>query len=222
MLLCHSQATVLRYISEGEFSCMIDYKESINQILDIEAENILKLKNRLNPDVVYQVISRLAAVKPKGRKVITAGCGTSGMLARRVAHTLSVVEIPSFFCSPADAVHGGSGCIQRDDTVILFSKGGNTPEILSYLPICRAKGSYTIGVSQNDASALARKSDLYFKIEIDKEADTWNLCASASCNAIAAVWDAIAFTTAQYTGFTKEDLALIHPGGLVGERLKST
>jgi len=200
---------------------MSRYDESIDRILTIEYQNIQELMNTIDRDVCARVIDRLLEVKPNGRKVITAGCGTSGMLARRVAHSLSVVEIPAFFCNPADAVHGASGSIQKDDVVILFSKGGNTQEIVNYIPICKAKGAFTIGVSQYDDSALARHTDLYFKIKIDHEADIWNMCASASCNAIAAVWDAIAFTAMRYNGYTKEDLLLIHPGGKVGEILLS-
>ena len=195
------------------------YDESIDRILTIEYQNIVELMKTLDRDVCAQVIERLLRVKPEGRKVITAGCGTSGMLARRVAHSLSVVEIPAFFCNPADAVHGASGSIQKDDVVILFSKGGNTQEIVNYIPICQAKGAFTIGVSQYDDSALATHTDIYFKIKIDHEADIWNMCASASCNAIAAVWDAIAFTAMRYNGYTKDDLLLIHPGGKVGELL---
>ena len=198
---------------------MSRYDESIDRILTVEYRNIIELMSTIDRDVCERVIDRLLAVKPAGNKVITAGCGTSGMLARRVAHSLSVVEIPAFFCSPADAVHGASGSIQKDDVVILFSKGGNTQEVVNFIPICKAKGAFTIGVSQFDDSALARHSDLYFKIRIDQEADIWNMCASASCNAIAAVWDAIAFTAMQYNGYTKDDLALIHPGGRVGELL---
>ena len=198
---------------------MTKYDASIDRILTLEYENIRKLMETLDRDVMATVIERLLAAKPTGRKVITAGCGTSGILARRVAHSLCVVEIPSFFLSPSDAVHGGLGSVQKEDTVILFSKGGNTQEIISYLPACQKKGAFVIGVTQRDDSILATRSDLYFKIRIDQEADMFNMCASASCNAIAAVFDAIAFTAMQYNGYTKEDLALIHSGGRVGELL---
>lgn len=199
---------------------MTKYLDSVNNILDVEANNIIKLKDRLSMEEVEKIIDLLCTVKGNSRKVITAGCGTSGMLARRVAHTFNVVEIPSFFLSPADAVHGGAGSIQQGDIVILFSKGGNTQEIIQYIPICKAKGAYVIGVSQNDDSLLANHADLYFKLQVDQEADIWNMCASASCNAIAAVFDAIAFTAVQYTHYTKDDLYLIHTGGKVGELLE--
>ena len=195
------------------------YDASIDRILTIEYTNIQELMTTLDRSTVEEVIDVLLKVKPSGHKVITAGCGTSGMLARRIQHTLNVVEIPAFFCNPGDAMHGGTGCIQKGDVVILISKGGNTKEITDYIPLCRKKEAYIIGVTQFDDSVLATQSDLYFKIKIDHEADIWNMCASASCNAIAAVFDAVAFTAVQYSDYGKEDLALIHPNGRVGAML---
>lgn len=198
---------------------MSRYDASIDNILNIEWYNIKKLVDSLDRKVMEQIIDRLLTVRENGHKVITAGCGTSGATAIRVAHSLNVCEVPSFFLDPSMSVHGGCGAIQRGDVVILFSKGGNTPEITNYIPICRKKGATIIGVSQNDDSTLARLSDIYFKIQIDTESDKFNMCASASCTAYCAVWDAIAFTVMRFNGYTKEDLLLIHTGGKVGELL---
>lgn len=200
---------------------MSKYDASIDTILDIEANNIHAVKESLDRTVMEQVIEIMLQIKPSGRKVITAGCGTSGTLAERVAHSLCVVEVPATFCAPGNSVHGGMGLIQRDDVVVLFSKGGNTLEIVNYIPCCKKKGALIIGVSQNDDSILARESDIYFKIVAEHESDMWDMCASASCNTIAAVWDAIAFTVMKYNGYTKSDLLLTHPGGKVGEMLRA-
>ncbi|MEG1524787.1 MAG: SIS domain-containing protein [Clostridia bacterium] len=200
---------------------MTKYDVSIDRILQIEWMGIKNLMQLLDRSVAAQVIDLLLTVKPQGHKVITAGCGTSGTVARRVAHTLSVVEVPAFYCSPANSIHGGMGAIQRDDVVVLFSKGGTTPEILNYIPVCQAKGAKIIGVTQNDASILAKNSDIYFKMQVEHEADRWDMCASASCTAIIAVWDAIAFTIMDHNGYTKEDLLLTHSGGKVGEMLRA-
>ena len=200
---------------------MSRYDASIDNILDIEINNIVAVKKSLDRDVMAQVIDCLLKVKPSGHKVITAGCGTSGTLAERVAHSLCVVEVPATFCAPGNSVHGGMGVIQKGDVVVLFSKGGNTPEILNYIPCCKTKGATIIGVTQNDNSVLARESDIYFKILCEHEADIWDMCASASCNTIAAVWDSVAFTIMRFNGYTKEDLMLTHPGGKVGELLRA-
>lgn len=199
---------------------MSKYDESVDAILDIEINDLLAVKRSLDRDTMARVIELMLAVKPSGHKVITAGCGTSGTLAQRVAHTLCVVEVPATFCAPGNSIHGGMGVIQRGDVVVLFSKGGNTPEILNYIPCCKAKGATIIGVTQNDDSTLAREADVYFKIVAEHECDIWDMCASASCNTIAAVWDAVAFTVMRQSGYTKADLLLTHPGGKVGEILK--
>ena len=196
------------------------YDQSITDILTIEYEEIQKLIHSLDRSVMEKVIDLLMSVKPNGRKVITAGAGTSGATAIRVAHSLNVCEVPTFFCDPAYSVHGGTGAIQKGDVVILFSKGGNTLEVINYIPICKAKGATIIGVCQNDDSILAKNADIYFKVKIERESDKFNMCASASCNTIAAVWDAVAFTIMKYNGYTKADLLLTHPGGKVGEMLR--
>ena len=196
------------------------YNESIDNIMNIEWQGIKKLIDTLDRDVMEQIIELLLSIKQNGKKVITAGCGTSGATAVRVAHSLNVCEVPSFFLDPSMSIHGGCGAIQEGDVVILFSKGGNTPEITNYIPICKEKKAIIIGISQNDDSILAKFADIYFKIQIDQESDKFNMCASASCTAYCAVWDAIAFTIMRFNGYTKDDLLLIHSGGKVGELLK--
>lgn len=197
------------------------YDKSINAILKIEWENIKRLVDTLDRDVMHKIIDLLLSVKRNSHKVITAGCGTAGATAIRIAHTLNVCEVPAFFLDPSMSIHGGCGAIQEGDVVILFSKGGTTPEILNYIPICKKKKATIIGVSQNDDSVLAKEADIYFKIQVDQESDKFNMCASASCTAYCAVWDAISFTVMRYNGYTKDDLLLIHPGGKVGDLLKS-
>ena len=121
------------------------YDESIANILNTEVEGIRKLTDTLDRDVMQRIIDLLLTVKKNGKKVITAGCGTSGATAIRVAHSLNVCEVPSFFLDPCMSIHGGCGAIQEGDIVVLFSKGGNTPEITNYIPIAREKKAVVIG-----------------------------------------------------------------------------
>src|SRR5699024_2939414 len=100
----------------------------------------LKMAGEIDYSVLSRITELLCSVKKNSKKVILAGCGTAGMAARRVAHTLCVVEIPAFFLSPADSVHGGMGAMQQGDILILFSKSGNTQEILNYLTAAHKKG----------------------------------------------------------------------------------
>lgn len=104
----------------------------LKEVIQDEGNAILKMAGEIDYSVLSRITELLCSVKKNSKKVILAGCGTAGMAARRVAHTLCVVEIPAFFLSPADSVHGGMGAMQQGDILILFSKSGNTQEILNY------------------------------------------------------------------------------------------
>lgn len=154
----------------------------------------------------------------KGR-ILTAGVGTSSAAARKIAHSLSCVERPSFFLSPGDAVHGALGAAQPGDVAILISKGGGTREIMNLVPALREKKVFVIGVTEKEDSPLAQNSDLVMKVRIEKEADEFNMLATTSTMAVIAVFDAVAIALMTYTGYTREQFAIIHPGGAVGDRL---
>jgi len=193
--------------------------ESFKNILQIESESIAKLAERLNFAVMEEILSLLIQVKNSGHKVILAGCGTAGTAARRIAHTLSVVEIPALFLSPADSIHGGLGVIQQGDLVVLVSKSGNTEEIVKYVSVARAKGATTVAVTENAESKIGKGCDLVLAVKVDREPDKWGLVSSGSMLAVIAAFDAITLTSMEYTGFTKEQFYLIHSGGGVGDIL---
>ena len=155
----------------------------------------------------------------KGR-IITLGCGTSAVAARKIAHSLSCVERPAFYLSPADAPHGALGVAQPGDIAILVSKGGGTTELLNLLPALKAKRVFLIAVTENERSSLAESCDLLLKVRIEREADTWNMLATTSTLAVMAVFDAVCIALIDLTGFSPEEFAVIHPHGAVGDRLK--
>ena len=197
-----------------------NYHEIYDRVLSDERDIIGSLLETLDNTVMDRIVELLLTVKKNGKKVITAGCGTSGVAAQKIAHTLSVVEVPALFLSPANSIHGGMGVIQEGDVVVLLTKGGTTQEILNYLPACKKKGAIIIGVTENGHSPLGQGSDIVLKVKVNKEPCPWGLIASGSILATIAAWDAISFTVMQYNGFTKEDFFLTHPGGSVGEKLR--
>lgn len=199
---------------------MKSYHQIYDEVLTIERDAIGKLLDTLDRAVMDRIVDLLRTVKQTDKKVITAGCGTSGIAAEKIAHTLSVIEVPSFFLSPAHSVHGGMGAISAGDAVVLLSKGGNTEEIASYIPVCKAKGAVIIGITQREGSTLGRAADLLFKMPETREACPWDLIASASILAVLAAFDAIVFAVMQHTDFTKGDFYRIHPGGAAGETLR--
>ena len=188
----------------------------INRCLTMEAESIAQLRQTLEQEAVLAAANALMNCKGK---VILSGCGTSAMAARKVAHSLSCIEIPALFLSPADAVHGALGVLQREDILILISKGGNTQELVNLIPACKTKGALLIGVSENPESVIAGQADIYLKVKVEQEPCRFNMLATASTLAVIATFGAIGIALMQMTGYTREQFAVIHPGGAVGERL---
>ncbi|GAG99941.1 unnamed protein product [marine sediment metagenome] len=119
------------------------------------------------------------------------------------------------------AVHGGLGVLQKNDIIIALSRGGKTKEILDIIPAIKEKGAKLITVTENEESELAIAGDLILKIKIDKEADSFNMLATSNTMAILAVFDAIMVLIMIQESYKKDQFAVIHPGGAVGERLHS-
>jgi len=168
---------------------------------------------------IHNFIKCVEIIKNCKGKIVTAGLGTSAAAAKKIAHSLSCIERPSFFLSCGDAVHGGLGSVQSNDVAILISKGGDTREIINIIPTLKTKKVYIIGVAENEDSILAQNCNLLIKVKIKKEADSFNMLATSSTLAIVAVFDAICIILMSWMNYTKEQFAIIHPSGAVGERL---
>jgi KpsF/GutQ family protein len=185
-------------------------------VWEVGAQALAALPRSVNPEALSRCVEMIADCR--GR-IVTTGVGTSAAAARKIAHSLSCVERPAFFLSAGDAVHGALGAVQTGDVAILISKGGGTREIMSLIPALKTKKVPIIGVTEREDSLLARESDLLLAVAVEKEADSFNMLATTSTMAVIAVFDAICIALMQYTGYTREQFAVIHPGGAVGERL---
>lgn len=200
----------------------MDKDEMINiasRVWELEASSLEDIKNTIEKETLIKAIDMILNCKNHKGRVITMGLGTSAAAAKKISHTLCCVEIPSFFLSPADGIHGGLGALQKEDVAIAISKGGNTQEILNVIPTIKRKGAQLIGVTENEDSTLAQNSSLLLKIKVKREADDFNMLATCSTLTVISVFDAIAVILMRYTHYTKEQFAIIHPGGAVGERL---
>lgn len=192
-------------------------RESVLRTWKIESEEIVRLTETVDENVLETLIEKIASCQGK---VILTGCGTSAMACQKIVHSLRVIDVPAVYLNPSDAVHGALGIVQKDDIVIFISKGGNTAELLSFLENIKRKEAYVVAVSENEDSVLARESDLYLKVRILKEPDPYNMLATASTMAVIAVFDALCIAIMELKSFSKDSFALNHPGGAVGERLK--
>jgi arabinose-5-phosphate isomerase len=154
----------------------------------------------------------------EGRVVVT-GMGKSGHIAGKIAATLASTGTPAFFVHPGEASHGDLGMITPKDLVLAISNSGETPEVLTILPIIKRMGVTLIGIAAVTESTLARLSDTFIKVSVNKEACPMNLAPTASTTATLAMGDALAIAVLKARDFTEQDFARSHPGGSLGRRL---
>ena len=185
------------------------------EVLQIEAEAVAALRERVGAEFVAACRHLLAC---RGRVVVT-GMGKSGHVAGKIAATLASTGTPAFFVHPGEASHGDLGMITREDVVLAISNSGETPEILTILPLIKRLGVPLVGMTGRPESTLATAADAHLDVAVDREACPLNLAPTASTTATLAMGDALAVALLKSRGFTREDFALSHPGGLLGRRL---
>lgn len=152
-------------------------------------------------------------------KVIVVGVGKSGVIAQKIAQTMTSTGTVALFVHPSDALHGGLGVISNADIVIALSNSGETDEILAILPSLRQRGSSLIAIVGNTHSTLARQSDVVLDASVDQEACPLNLAPTTSTTVALAIGDAIAMALMETKNLTAEDFAANHPAGRLGKRL---
>lgn len=192
------------------------YYRSVVDILEFEANKIKEVSKQLNSQEVEKAIKLL--VECKG-KVITIGMGKSGLIAQKLAATLTSTGTPAIYLHPADAMHGDLGIVSPSDVVIVISNGGESEEIINVLPYLKARDIHIITIVGNSRSTLAKKSDIILNIMVDKEADVYNIVPSTSTTVALALGDGLALTIMKEKGIKPEDFALNHPSGRLGKRL---
>ncbi|MBQ8308725.1 MAG: SIS domain-containing protein [Clostridia bacterium] len=182
---------------------------------DIEAACITEMKNYFNEEAFSKAVTLLS----KAERIGAAGCGHSGIACQHFAHLMCCIERPARFISPAEAVHGGSGFLQKGDVMVLASRGGATKELFPILDICKAKGVSVITITENLESPLAKSADVVLKQYVNRETDKYNMQGTTSTTALCMIFHALQTAIIEETDYQKEQFALIHPGGAVGERL---
>lgn len=189
--------------------------EMARQSLEIEATAVKDVLDKMD----WVVFQKATEALSKCDKIITCASGSSGIAAKKFAHTLCCIERPAQFLPPCEAMHGGLGAVQKGNVVVLVSRGGKTAELLPVLDVSIKKGATVIGVTENMDSPIAKQSDIVLPMHIEKESDKYNMQATSSYIATIALFDALICAVMEETDYKKEQFALIHPGGAVGERL---
>lgn len=192
------------------------------QLVRIEADALHRLAARLEgpmaADFERAVDLIVQCSQARGRVVVT-GMGKSGIIAQKIAATLSSTGTPALFLHPAEAVHGDLGMLVRGDVVIALSASGETEEILRFLATIKRIGDALISFCCNLQSTLAQASDIALDCGVPQEACGLNLAPTASTTAMLALGDALAIAVSLRKGFRAEDFADLHPGGKLGKKL---
>ena len=182
---------------------------------DIQINELKKIKKIFNNSFVKAVDLILGC---KG-KVIFAGIGKSGLIARKISATFSSVGIPSFFCDPAQALHGDMGQIEKKDILIVFSYSGNTSELNNMLKYANRYRIKIIGVASGPNSILLKASDIKLMLPKVKESDVTGIVPTTSTSITLLLGDCLATTVMSLKRFSKEKFKVFHPGGNIGNSL---
>ena len=198
---------------------MIESYKKVVELLKLEAKSIQRAARNLEPAIVERAIEILQECEGK---VIVTGVGKSGVIAQKIAQTMTSTGTVAIFVHPSDALHGSLGIITRGDVLIALSNSGETDEILVLLPALKKRGICIISIVGNTDSTLARNSDVALDASVDREACPLNLAPTTSTTVALSIGDALAMTLMEAKNLTAEDFAANHPAGRLGKRLTLT
>ncbi len=181
----------------------------------IEAAAVENMLTYLDRGQFSKAVSAMAGCE----RIITSGCGGSGVAAKKFAHSLCCIERNGYFLPPSEANHGGMGCVKEGDVLVLISRGGKTDELLPMLHVALQKKAFIVAVVENTDSPIALSADAVLQIRVGKESDPLNIMTTTSTLLAVALFDAVLSALMVETSYSLEQFGLIHPGGAVGKLL---
>src|SRR6476661_8319791 len=199
-------------------------------VVRVEAQALRELADRLAGPMAAAFEQAIDLLFCCAGRVVVTGMGKSGLIARKIAATLSSTGTPAVFMHPVEALHGDLGMLAKGDVVIALSASGETEEILQLLatikrlqlPLIAITCDGTVGVGRAPSpakSTLASAADVSLSCAVAEEACTLGLAPTASTTAMLALGDALAVALSEKKGFKEEDFANLHPGGKLGKKL---
>jgi arabinose-5-phosphate isomerase len=188
--------------------------------LEIEARALAALPRRVGVEFARACTLCLAATTaPATGRVVVSGLGKTGHVGHKIAATLASTGTSAFFLHAAEASHGDLGMVVRGDVLLALSQSGESAELVALLPHLARLSVPVIAMTGNAASTLAREASVHLDVGVAEEACPLNLAPTASTTAAMAMGDALATALLAARGFTSEDFARSHPGGVLGRRL---
>lgn len=210
-------------------------KHTGENVVRIEAEALRALADRIAGPMAEAFDRAIDLMDACRGRVVVTGMGKSGIIARKIAATLSSIGTPALFMHPVDAIHGDLGMVVRGDVVLALSASGETEEILRLLAtikrlqvplismtgdaICSAGANQGARPTSAGLSTLAEAAEVALDCSVAKEACSLGLAPTASTTAMLALGDALAVALSEKRGFKEEDFANLHPGGKLGKKL---
>jgi len=161
----------------------------------------------------------VGAMRDCDGRVIVTGLGKSGIVARKLAATLTATGTPAQFIHPVEAIHGDLGVAGSGDVMLAISRSGDNPEVTQLAGLARHFGMVLIALTGRPDSQLARHSDVVVPCDVSREACPLNLTPTTSATAAMVTGDAIALALLTLRGFDERDFATYHPGGVLGRSL---
>ena len=189
--------------------------KTASETIIIELHALQHLQNSINQDFIHTVKT---IYETTGRVVVT-GIGKSAIVAQKIVATFNSTGTPALFMHAADAIHGDLGMIQAHDVVICISKSGDTPEIKALVPLLKNLDVALIAMVSNKTSYLGAQANYILHTPIEREADPNNLAPTTSTTAQMVMGDAVATALIALRGFSVQDFAQYHPGGVLGKQL---
>ena len=185
------------------------------RVLRLEREALDEVEKRLGADFA----SAVQLIAESSGRVIVSGVGKSGIIARKIAATLTSTGTPATFLHPVEGLHGDLGIVGPSDVVILLSKSGETQELFPLIEQLKRLGVHMVAISGDRESQLAKLADVVLDTWVREEACPHDLAPTTSTTAALAMGDALAVALLEHKGFKREDFARLHPGGSLGKRL---
>ena len=190
-------------------------KKAAQNVIKIEYNQIKSLLERIDDNFINAV----ETIASSSGRLIVAGIGKSANISSKLVATFNSTGQPAIFLHAADAVHGDLGNIQKGDVVLCLSKSGNTDEIKSLVTNIKVLGNSIISLCGNPLSFLSKSSDIFINASVSEEACPHDLAPTSSTTVQLVLGDALAVCLLEYKGFSKEDFAKFHPGGILGKKL---
>jgi arabinose-5-phosphate isomerase len=185
------------------------------EVLRLEGLALRGVSERLG-ESFHRAVTLVGSCKGK---VVTSGVGKSGLVAKKIAATLTSTGTPGAFLHPLEGLHGDAGIVSAGDVALFVSRSGRGDEIEALLPMLRRLGAPVIAITSSETTPVGRSADVVLETGCPAEACPFGLVPTSSSTAALALGDALAIAVLKDKGLTREDFAFYHPGGVIGRMM---